>query len=91
MFDLTTVLEPVYTGSFFYQYITHGFIRAYRIIAEVIVHYHGFGLFAVSQGGCFQNTHGTTVTSVKNLRALLSHRWFARATPEGMADAASFK
>lgn len=50
-----------------------------------------FGLFAVSQGRCLQNTRGTTVKSVKNLRALLSHRWFARATSEGMADAASFK
>lgn len=38
---MTTVLEPVYTGSFFYQCITHGFVRAYRIIAEVIVHYRG--------------------------------------------------
>lgn len=49
----------------FYQCITHGFIRAYRIIAEVIVHYRGFGLFAVSQGRCLQNTRGTTVNSVK--------------------------
>lgn len=40
----------------FYQRITHGFILANRIIAEVIVHYHDFGLFVVSQGGCLQNT-----------------------------------
>lgn len=39
----------------FFQCITHGFIRAYSIIAEVIVHYRGFDLFVISQGRCFQN------------------------------------
>lgn len=79
-------------AHFFYQCITHGFIRAYRIIAEVIVHYRGFGLFAVSEGRCLQTTRGTAVKSVKkSAGTLLSHRWFARATPERMADAASFK